>query len=656
MKKNISILAGLYLASILGLNAAAQAAAPEPYPLEYWALRSVIDNVQVSPDGKLLGLMKIPTRDGNPIIEIYDAADLDKKPYRFNADPMEITNFYWASDVVIVFTLRQKVRNRIEGFNRGVYERKIATFDTETKKIRRFDETDPEITDLLQHKPGKIIISFSEGDDDGPGSKLSAAFRPRAYWEFDLKTGNKRLLIRGKIALGNIDFDAEGNPWLARGFDLAHGEFVWYWRKPGGSGWTEIYRQGEGDFETFIVENIDDTKPDHLLVRANNGHDKVGLWSFDVNTKTLDELIYRREDADVYGVRYHSNNWSFPNKVTGVSYFKDKLRVEFFDGLEGATHKQLEELIPYSHLVRINSRSRDGDTMTVYNSGPRDPGTYYLLKNGQLKAVGSRQPLLASENLADVRYISFNARDGQEIPAYLTVPHGEKPFPLIVLPHGGPFVQETVNYDEWAQMLANNGYMVLQPQYRGSRGYGKKFYLAAFIDGGQGGYKMQDDKDDGAMHLVALGLVDPDRIAMFGWSYGGYAALIAASRSPQIYQCVIAGAAVSDPNMQLNYYRFQLRGTGRDEQVRMWDDSISPLDEVAKVNVPMLLIHGNVDQRVPIAHAKKYRKLLDQHHIDYTYLELDGADHFSNTLFYRHQIALYEAIMNFLKKDCHMKV
>jgi len=652
MKRQITVLLGLALTSFLGMNLAIANDAPEPYPLDYWALREVINNAQVSPDGKYLGLMKISSKKANPIIEVYETADLSKKPFRIGAKKMEVTNFYWASDKDIVFTMRQKVRNRIEGFNQGVYENKIAVADVVKKKMRSFDESNPTIVDLLQDKPDKIIISFTEGDEDGDESRLSAAFRPRAYWEFDLNKGTKKLLIRGKISLGNIEFDADGNPWLARGFDLPNGEFIWYWRKPGGSGWTEIMRMSEEDFDTFTVENIDYTKTDHLLVYANNGHDKIGLWSFDVNAKKFDELIYRRDDADVYGVKYHSNDWMQPNRVTGVSYFKDKLRVEFFDQVEGATYSQLEQVIPSAHYVNIDSRSRDGNTMTIYNSGPHDPGSYYMLRNGQLQSIGSKQPLLESENLADVKYISYDARDGKPIPAFLTVPQGEAPFPLIVLPHGGPFVQETVNYDEWAQMLANNGYMVLQPQYRGSRGYGKQFYLDAFMKGGQGGYEMQDDKDDGAEYLIRRGLVDPERMAMFGWSYGGYAALVAASREKQLYQCVIAGAAVSDPNMQVNYYRYQLRGTGREEQLQMWDDSISPLDEVEKVNVPMLLIHGSVDQRVPLDHATKYRKLLNKYNKDYQYLELDGADHFSSTLFYRHQIALYETMMAYLENDC----
>ncbi len=653
MKKRISVLLGLCLASYFGTAVAIADDAPEPYPLDYWALREVINRAQVSPSGKYLGLMKIPSKTANPIIEVYETANLDKKPFRIGASKMEVTNFYWASDKDIVFTMRQKVRNKIEGFNRGVYENKIAVADVKKKKMRTFDETDPTIVNLLKNNPEKIIISFSEGDDDGPGSKLSEAFRPRAYWEFDLNRGTKKLLIRGKISVANIEFDGYGNPWLARGFDLAKGEFVWYWRKPGtGKGWTEIYRQDESSFEEFTVAELDDTKEDHILVYANNGHDKTGLWSYDVNAKRFAELVYRRDDVDVYGVGYHTNDWTYPDKIAAVTYFTDKRHAEYFDEVERATYEQLEKIIPFAHNVDVASRSRDGNTMIVYNVGPRDPGSYYLLHNSQLQSIGSKQPLLESENLADLEYITYDSRDGQPIHAYLTVPQGEGPFPLIVLPHGGPFVQEVVAYDEWAQMLANNGYMVVQPQYRGSFGFGLNFHKESFVKGGQGGYMMQDDKDDAALYLVRRGLVDPERIAMFGWSYGGYAALVAAGRKPQIYQCVIAGAAVADQGQQVNYYRYQLRGAQKERQLAYRDGSINPIEVVADVNIPILLVHGNVDQRVPITHATRYRKELDKLGKNYQYLELDGADHFSSTLFFRHQIALYETMIGYLENDC----
>lgn len=624
----------------------------EPYPLEYWALRDVISNVQVSPDGKRLALKKIPSRDGDPIIEVYDAANLDKEPFRMNADPMEITSFDWLGNNSIVVRLRQKVRNKIEGFNQGVYEFRIALLNVRKEEVDRIREVNPSIENLLPGKPDKVIISFQPDDIDRSVERIEESFRPRAYYEMDLERGTKKLLLQGQLTLGQVEFDGEGNPWLARGYDRSKDEFIWYIRRTGAKGWEEIYRQHEDSFETFEVEGPDPEKADTVLVRANNGHDKVGLWEFDTNSKSFGELVYRREDVNVAGVRMHSNPWTNPDTIVGLVYGTDKFHVEYFDPVEAATYNQLEGVVPHAHYLTINSRSRDGQTLTVYNVGPRDPGTYYLLKDGQFKSVGSVQPLLKSEDLADVRYISYEARDGRTIHAYITVPHGEPPFPLVVMPHGGPFVSEVVMWDEWGQLLANNGYLVLQPQYRGSTNYGLEYYQSAFIDGGQGGYKMQDDKDDGAMYLVEQGLADPDRIALYGWSYGGYAALVAASRTPQIHQCVIAGAAVSDPLMQVSYYSDIIEGAGKIEQLSMWKDSISPLKEASKVNVPILLIHGDVDQRVPPAHVRKYLNELEKHGKDYKYVELEGADHFSNTLFYNHQITLYENLIGYLENDC----
>ncbi|MEM7432449.1 MAG: prolyl oligopeptidase family serine peptidase [Pseudomonadota bacterium] len=654
MNNRYLALVGLFIAGFLSQPNSAMAStdAVEPYPLEYWALRSVINNAQISPDGKYLGIQKIPNKDGNPIIEVYEASNLDKEPFRFNADPMEITTFSWASDNHIIVSLRQKVRDQIDGFNQGVYDGRIVIVNVDTKKIKTVNELNPSIESVLPQKPGKVILSFNEGGEDGPGAKLSEPFRPRAYWEYDLDSGRKKLLIRGTLVQGNIDFNGKGEPWLARGFDIADGEFVWYLRRPGESGWEEFHRLHEDSFDDFFVMGFDDTKQGNLMVIGHFGQNTNGLYSFNPDTGQTEEQIFISPDVDVWNISRHSNFWQYPDKITGVAYATDKIHYAFFDEIEEATYEQLKAVIPFSHNVSVTARSRDGQSMTILNTGPQDPGTYYMLKDGEFKSVGSRQPLLESEKLARMEYHTFEARDGEKIRAYVTVPHGEPPFPTIVLPHGGPFVSELVIYDEWSQMLANNGYMVVQPQYRGSFNYGMKFHKISFENGGQGGYKMQDDKDDSALYLVKEGLADPDRLAMFGWSYGGYAALVAASRTPQIYQCTIAGAAVADMIQQINYYRWALRGSQKTTQLSYREGSINPIEEVAKVNVPILLIHGDVDQRVPVTHADKYRKELDKHNKYYKYVELEGADHFSNTLFYNHQIELYESMIDFLDNDC----
>lgn len=154
------------------------------------------------------------------------------------------------------------------------------------------------------------------------------------------------------------------------------------------------------------------------------------------------------------------------------------------------------------------------------------------------------------------------------------------------------------------------------------------------------------------VHRFVRKLFQGISLAMFGWSYGGYAALIAAARKPQIYQCAIAGAAVTDTQWQVNHYRYQMDGVRKTEQLNMWDDSISPIDVVDKVNIPLLMIHGDIDQRVPVDHAKMYLKELDKIGIPYKYVELKGADHFSITLYYHHQETLFTAMLDFLENDC----
>ena len=238
------------------------------------------------------------------------------------------------------------------------------------------------------------------------------------------------------------------------------------------------------------------------------------------------------------------------------------------------------------------------------------------------------------------------------IPAFVTRPNSDPPYPLVVMPHAAVFIQETVFYDGQAQMLANYGYMVLQPQYRGSPGFGDDFYLSAFEGGGQGGYKMQDDKDDGALYLVETGLVTSDRIAMYGWSYGGYAALIAASRTPQVYQCVIAAAPITDAGAQVEYYRDALRGHSRDQQLALWIDSISPIEEVEMVNVPVMLVHGSVDQRAPPSRARQYLQMLSKIGKDRHLIRLEGVVRSYETLSFDNRIELNAAIIGYLENDC----
>ncbi len=648
------------LGCLLGLPAAAEEeseASYEPYPPEQWAMRDVINRVQLSPDGKRLAVMKTPPNDADPLLEIYDAADLSKEPFRMNADPMELISFNWMNDHQVLFSARQLVRDTIRGREQNPYKFRLGLLDIEEKDVSEFGtQGSVRIVSRMPDRPDKVIVAIAPPDQPQVSSELRrilGIIRPFDYYELDLKRGTKKLLVQGKLAFGDYGFDADGELWRAIASDESKRELAWMWRPTPDAKWQEIHRvhADEWEFQPFNIWAKDDAKPGHALVTARNGHDTLGLWSYDMANKRFAEAIYRRGDVDVLGVWLHSNTWTHPDTVVGVVYYTDKRHVEFFDGREEALQRQLEGVIPYAHEVAV-STSRDGSAMVIYNSGPRDPGTYYLFRNGELSTIGSRQPLFDSERLADVEYVHYAARDGYRIPAYLTIPKGEPPFPLVVMPHGGPAGRDFGGYDKWAQLLANNGYLVVQPQFRGGVGDGLAHRMVVFEDGGQEGRKMQDDKDDAALYLVKRGLADEDRMAMFGWSYGGYAAGVAASRTPQIYQCVVAGAAVLDPRRQSNWELSRMVGETHRRYEALTDTAVSPMEEVENVNVPMLLIHGVLDLRVLVEQSRRYVKQLEEHEKPYKYVELSGAGHFYNTLRENHQAEFFTAMIDFLANDC----
>ena len=232
----------------------------------------------------------------------------------------------------------------------------------------------------------------------------------------------------------------------------------------------------------------------------------------------------------------------------------------------------------------------------------------------------------------------------------MTVPKGEGPFPLVVQHNGGPQVNGTVLYDEWGQFLASNGYMVVHPDQRISTGWGQRHFDAGY---GEHGLAMQDDKDDVVSYLIEKGWADPDRVAFFGWSYGGQAALYALSRTPQLYQCSIAGAAVADPGKQ---YRGR-RDPNAPKALDDWSQrrgmiGVNPINEVDKVNIPLLMMHPKQDRRVMYYHFEDYKKAFEDAGKTGKFVTIEGADHFSNTHMFTHQQQILSNLLAFLENDC----
>ncbi|TMM47181.1 alpha/beta hydrolase family protein [Qipengyuania marisflavi] len=643
---------------------AAQTAGTPSIPVEVWALRDVISTADLSPDGKHLLILKTESKMGENVLELYETANLTKPIARLAADPMEIVSARFVSDKFIYGTAWQVSRKSVKGPEQDVRSYKSYSYNLETGKFSKTqpsaDERSYDIVNVLPGEPDSVLVAAATSNDGGSGVDPYAAFRPRSYYRYNLNTGGRELVIRGSTQYANISFDDEGNPRFATGFEAGTKEQVYYYRAPGDSTWKEfgdrfdlddhanLYRV-LGGFQGLVGFKQGDPNTGYVI--DNRGEDKAALWEFDFTSGQFGRKLFSAPDADVMGITENSMRWAGDNTLAAAVYPGAKMERHWFDPQEKQLYELLESAIPNAHSVNIRTRSRDGKSMVISNSGPHDPGSFWLFLDGKLAKIGSRNPLLKADDLADVEFIKYPARDGRMIPAYVTKPKGQGPFPLVVLPHGGPHVNEVVGFDEWGQLLANAGYMVLQPQYRMSVGWGQDHFDSAY---GQHGLAMQDDKDDGALYLVKQGLVDKDRMAMFGWSYGGYAALVATTRDPQIYQCAIAGAAVADP--EKGY--IQTRNPNGAKALDDWGKrrgtiGINPINEVAKSNIPLLMVHGDVDRRVLYYNYEDYEKAMQKAgKTNAQFLTLKGADHFSNTLNYEHQETFYTKMLDFLKNDC----
>jgi dipeptidyl aminopeptidase/acylaminoacyl peptidase len=308
------------------------------------------------------------------------------------------------------------------------------------------------------------------------------------------------------------------------------------------------------------------------------------------------------------------------------------------------------------------SWSEDRSRVIVGTSGPDRVPSFYLydVKAAKVSQIASASTDLDRSKLARRVPYSYAARDGVQIPSFLTRPLGaEGPTPLVVLPHGGPAAQEIAGYDWLAHFLASRGYAVLQPNFRGSDGFGKAWEEAGHGEWGVG--VMQHDLTDGVAALVAAGVADPERVCIVGASYGGYAALAGAAFTPELYRCAAAIAGVADLRVMLSFERgragfasptlvYWRQAMGVDESGSANEklDAASPAKHVDKVSAPVLLIHGRDDTVVPIAQSRLMQTALEGAGKSVQLVELDGEDHWLSRAPTR--LAMLQALDGFLKE------
>lgn len=655
----IGCTAALLAGPALFCMAAAQGADAEELGLyEKFAMDPQMTSVAVSPDGKSVGAVQRFSKDGDKFLLIYDTADLAAKPVTLSADPMEIMGFFWANDERLVVWFRQEV-DMLEDL--GVPTRQVfrwASIDKAGKEwtplpSRKLDRRSEFAKWANNLQAGGILSRMKWDEDhillvyDDDSDLVADAFK------VNVATGKAQMVFRNGARLRLNDVDSSGEPRLASIFDDGSDAIIYYARLKGQKEWLEIGRTEASpdsvskSFGTLGFFN--DETPNEVWVRSNHDANTAGIFAYDIASRKFKELLFRHPKYDALDVttKYIKGEGEVPvafdHHGQGVEHY-------YFDPEEKALMEAIDAILPETQNT-IASRSRDDKVIVIQAEGPRHPRTWYLLRDKtKLDELGKSMPALRPDMLSPVEWVSYKARDGMEIPALVTVPKGEGPFPAVVLPHGGPVARDFWGFDPWSQLLANRGYVVVQPQFRISEGFGRAHLEAGF---GEWGLAQQDDIEDAAKYLVERKLADPERLAIFGWSYGGYAAFVGAARDPNPFQCAISGAGVAD----LPFFRAELADSGDflEKAYRPTVDGLNALDMAKSVDVPLLVIHGAQDERVPVAESRKFVARLKKHGKQHKYIEFEDANHFFGTIFYRHYMQMYPAMIDWLDNTCGLK-
>ena len=376
---------------------------------------------------------------------------------------------------------------------------------------------------------------------------------------------------------------------------------------------------------------------------------RLAVFSTDLSKQNIEpSLVFSHPKRDVETrLRYKKGK----KDPIGLYFRDENYHLVTWDEKEAKFEKSIYKLFPGKEVYFL-STSKNGNRYILFVEDTSTPGSFYMgdRKKGTLELIADSYPALVNVELPQKEAVNYQARDGLEIEAFLTLPKGKKKnLPTIIFPHGGPIAADGAEgFDYWTSFFANRGYAVLQMNFRGSTGYGYDFMKAGL---GQWGGQMQDDIEDATKWAIDQGIADPKRICIVGGSYGGYAALMGAATS-DLYQCAVSFAGVTD----LLYLLDESRRYGGEEVLRIMlgDKSRSELSATSPVNltdqikVPVLLVQGDDDSRVLLKHGQKMRDAMEDSGVNYIYIEQEDSDHFLTLK--RNRLQFFKETEKFLKK------
>jgi dipeptidyl aminopeptidase/acylaminoacyl peptidase len=604
----------LATAALLPLAAAAQKK-PSDISIEDFFKRAQYSDMILSPDGKkLAALTPLKGRDNLAVV------DLEKRTSNV------ITAFEKADAAGIFWVNNNRLCLRVIDGHQATGEssqfRGLYCVNADGSDLRNHSEVS---IGGARRTPGPV--AFISGDSD----EFIMAIRGRSersvdLYRFNTVTARYTLLTDDNPGyVTNWVLDRNLVPRIAvstpqreigeRGKGLLLTTTVYY-RANADSKWEVLWKFQADDPKAEVFEPVAfDFDNETLYVSTNKGRDKKAIYAYDTKTKQMGGLLLEHPLVDVEGGLVFS--WA-KKKLVGVRVNADKPLAVWTDPDRAAVQRGIDAAFPKNVNALVFARDNENRVL-VFSFSDIDPGTYHLYDRGtkKLETIAKTHEWIDPNLMAERKFITYKARDGMEIPAWVTIPKGGgKNLPLVVNVHGGPWLR-AYSWAEWgrypeAQFLASRGYVVLEPEPRGSLGFGKKHYFSSFKQWGQ---TMQDDITDGALELAKDGLVDKNRMCLHGGSYGGYATLMGLVKDPDLWKCGSALVAVSDLflfqtvtesdiSMLSDFAQeelvYRIGDPGKDKEIL---DKYSPARHADRIKAKLLLTMGGNDVRVPIAHG-----------------------------------------------------
>ena len=595
-------------------------------PMEDFFRKPEKSSFKISPNGNRIAYMKPWKTRMN--VYVMDIKTNDETRLT-SSEERGIYGFAWLTDERIGYI-------KDDGGDENMHFYAINIDGTNELDLTPFENVQARIIDDLEDDPNHIIIGLNKRN-------------PQIHDPY-----------RANVNNGTMEMIAE-NPGNISGWMTDHDGKLRVAVTSDGVNTSVLYRDSESenfkailttDFKVSVSPLFFTFDNKNLYVASNRGRDKSAIFEFNIDNAEEGKLIFEHDKVDVGGLMYSKKR----KILTGVNYTVAKGETVFFDDWREGIQQKLESQLP-GYEVGITSFSKDETKAIIVTYSDRSRGTYYHydVEKNKLTDLGKISPWLNENHMAEMIPIKYKSRDGLTIHGYLTLPVGidGKNLPVVVNPHGGPWARDTWGYRSEIQFLANRGFAVFQMNFRGSTGYGREFWEISFKEWGK---SMQDDITDGVNWLIDEGIADPDRIAIYGASYGGYATLAGLTFSPDLYACGVDYVGVSSlftfmetipPYWEL--YRSMLyEMVGHPEKDKELLTSSSPLLHVDKIKVPLFIAQGANDPRVKKSESDQIVKALKARGIDVPYMVKENEGHgFYNQ---ENNFDFYREMEKFLKK------